>query len=77
MPQASVAVKVTVADPVAPHDPVSDVKLLLHVTPLHTSLADAPPFDPNHAFNCDVLPDPSHSTVLLPDATSIDGDVVS
>ena len=42
-PQASVAVKVTVALPVAPHRSESDVKLSLHQTPEHTSDAVAPP----------------------------------
>ena len=57
------AVKITVAAPVAPHRSLSVVKLLVHTTPEHTSLAAAPPFDESHAFNCAVLPMPSHSTV--------------
>ena len=43
LPQASVAVKVTVTAPVAPHRSLNDDELLLQVTPPHTSLAVAPP----------------------------------
>ena len=63
LPHASVAVKVTVADPVAPQSSLNDVKLLLQVTPLHTSDAAAPPLLASHAFSAAVLPVPSHSTV--------------
>ena len=65
LPHASVAVKITVAAPVAPHKSLKPVKLLLQVTPEHTSLAAAPPLFANHAFNAPVFPDPSHSTVLF------------
>ena len=57
------AVKSTVAAPVAPHRSLSVVKLLLHTTPEHTSAATAPPLDANHALSCAVLPMPLHSTV--------------
>src|SRR5204862_92543 len=42
-PQSSVAVKVTVALPLAPHPSDSAVKLSLQLTPLHASCACAPP----------------------------------
>src|SRR6185369_14045067 len=64
LPQASIAVKVTVADPLAPQPSLNAVKLLLQVTlPLHWSLATAPPWAVSHAFNAALLPAPSHSTV--------------
>src|SRR5258705_7212762 len=44
---------------------------------LHTSDAEAPTFDDNHAFRSAVLPDPSHSTVELEAPGSIVGGVVS
>ena len=50
LPHASVAVKITVADPVAPQSSLNDVKLLLQVTPLHTSVAVAPPLLASHAL---------------------------
>ena len=75
--QSSVAVNVTVALPVAPQSSLKAVKSLLQVTPLHTSLADAPPLASNHAVKAAVLPDPSHSTVSSEDTVSIDGLVVS
>ncbi len=59
-PQASVAVKVTVALPVDPQRSERDVKLFDQVTPLHISEAVAPPLFASHAFNADVLPAPSH-----------------
>ena len=77
LPQSSVAVKVTVADPAPPHEVVIEVKLLDQVTPLQTSVADAPPCEFNHAFNCAVLPEPSHSTVLFEAAGKMTGAIVS
>ena len=62
-PQVSVAVKVTVAEPVAPHVSESEVKLLVQVTFEHASLAEAPPLEANHAFKAVEFPLPSHSTV--------------
>ena len=55
-PQLSVAVKITVAVPVAPQRSDTELKLLLHTTPEHTSLAMAPPLEVNHALNSPVLP---------------------
>jgi hypothetical protein len=43
LPQASVAVNMTVALPVAPQRSESEVKLLVQMTPEHTSDAVAPP----------------------------------
>ena len=50
-PQASVAVKVTVAEPVAPQVSETDAKLLVQVTLEQTSEATAPPFEANQAFS--------------------------
>ena len=61
--QASVAVKITVADPVAPQSSLNEVKLWDQVTAPHASDADAPPLVDNHVFKAAVLPAPSHSTV--------------
>ena len=63
LPQSSVAVNVTVAEPVAPQSSLKPSKSLLQVTPLHTSEAVAPPLLSNQAFNASMLPMPSHSTV--------------
>ena len=76
-PQSSVAVKVTVAVPVAPQRSLRDVKSLDHVTPLHWSEAEAPPLELNHALSSVGLPAPSHSTVMSADSTSMLGFVVS
>ena len=76
-PQSSVAVKVTVAAPVAPQRSLRAVKSLDHVTPLHWSLASAPPLSASQALSWAVLPLPSHSTVMSADATSRLGLVVS
>ena len=43
LPQSSVAVNVTVAEPVAPQSSLKPSKSLLQVTSLHTSDAVAPP----------------------------------
>ena len=64
LPHSSLAVNITVALPVAPHPSVSAVKLFVHVTLLHASLADAPPLEANHAVNAAPFPDPSHCTVI-------------
>ncbi len=63
LPQPSVAVKITVALPVSPQSSDKLVKSFIHVTVLHSSVASAPPFAANHAFNSAKLPAPSHSTV--------------
>ncbi|MFL9594370.1 hypothetical protein ACKC5O_20605, partial [Aeromonas schubertii] len=60
-PQVSVAVKVTVAEPVAPQVSETELKLLVQVTFEQASVAEAPPLEANHAFNADELPLPSHS----------------
>ena len=62
-PQASVAVKVTVAAPVAPHQSLNDVKSFVQVTSEHGSDALAPPWELSQLFNSVVLLEPSHSTV--------------
>ena len=76
LPQSSVAVKVTVAEPVAPQSSLNATKLLLQVTPLQISEAVAPPLLFNHAFRASALPAPSHSTVSS-EAAVISGLVVS
>ena len=48
-PQSSVAVKVTVAEPVAPQSSERSEKSLLQVISPQLSVADAPPFTSNHA----------------------------
>ena len=76
--QSSVAVKVTVADPVAPQPSLNALKSLVHTTgPLHTSEAAAPPLLANHAAKAAVLPAPSHSTVALLASVSMLGGVLS
>jgi uncharacterized protein (DUF736 family) len=77
LPHESVAVNVTVAAPVAPQPSLKTVKLFVHLTPLHTSLADAPPLLANHAANAAVLPCPSHATVKSDASVSIVGAIVS
>src|SRR5688572_20922110 len=77
LPQSSEIVRATVALPVSPQSSLKDVKLLLQVTPLHTSLAAAPPFAASHALSAAVLPAPSHSTVSSDASVSIVGGVVS
>ena len=51
LPQSSVAVKVTVASPVAAQRSLNAAKLLLHVTPLQMSDAAAPPLEVNQALS--------------------------
>ena len=77
LPQSSVAVKVTVALPVAPQSSLSPSKSLDQVTPLQMSLAAAPPWLASQALRASVLPAPSHSTVSSEEAVSMDGAVVS
>jgi hypothetical protein len=77
LPHESVAVNVTVAAPVAPQPSLKPVKLFVHLTPLHTSLALAPPLLANHAANAAVLPCPSHATVKSDASVSIVGAIVS
>ena len=77
LPQSSVAVNVTVADPVAPHSSLSAVKSWLQITLPQMSLAMASPLPANHAFNSSLLPAPSHSTTKSEAATSMLGAVVS
>ena len=76
-PQSSVAVKITVVLPVAPHSSLKLVWLLVQITELQASLADAPPKLSNHACSCAVFPAPSHSTVSSLASTSITGGVTS
>ena len=63
LPQSSVAVKVTLALPVAPQRSLNALKSLVQVTLLHSSVAAAPPLLASQAFSSVVLPAPSHSTV--------------
>ena len=77
LPQSSVAVKVTVAMPVAPQASLKASKSLLQVTSLHASEALAPPLLVSHASRSAALPAPSHSTVASMAAMSMAGAVVS
>jgi hypothetical protein len=77
LPQSSVAVKVTVSDPVAPQRSLKPAELWLNVTAPQLSEAVAPAKLANQALNAAVLPAPSHSTVSSDAAVSIDGLVVS
>ena len=77
LPQSSVAVKVTVAAPVAPQSSLNATKSLLQVTPPQTSEAVAPPLLASQSFNASMLPMPSHSTVASEAIMSMEGLVVS
>ena len=77
LPQSSVAVKVTVAMPVAPQSSLKAAKSLLQVTSLHASDAMAPPLLASHPSRSAALPAPSHSTVASMAAMSMAGAVVS
>ena len=77
-PQASVAVKVTIAEPVALQRSLSVSKLWVQLTdPEQISVAAAPPLDANHAFRDDVFPVPSHSTVRSEAGVVMEGTVIS
>jgi hypothetical protein len=77
-PQASLAVKVTTAEPVEPHRLLSEVKSFDQVTvPEQISEATAPPLEANHAFNAVVFPLPSHSTLWSEAWVVMVGGVVS
>src|SRR5690606_39841805 len=75
-PQASVAVKVTVADPVGPQRSPKAPKSWLQAAPL-TSVAVAPPLEASHASRAAVFPEPSLSTVLSEASEVSSGSVVS
>ena len=77
LPHASVAVNVTVAEPVAPQRSNSAVKSLLQVTGPQASSAVAPPLLSNQAFSSSSLPLPSHSTVEATAGAMMRGGVVS
>ena len=78
LPQSSVAVNVTVAEPVLPQSSLNAVKSLDQVIPVEqASEAAAPPLDDNQACKAAALPAPSHCTVALTAAVSIVGAVVS
>ena len=77
LPQVSVAVKITVAEPVLPQPSLRASKLFDHVTLEQVSEAEAPPLEANQAAKASVLPLPSHSTVALVAAISIVGAAVS
>ncbi|GAA3789839.1 hypothetical protein GCM10022271_22790 [Corallibacter vietnamensis] len=76
LPQPSVAVNCTVADPVSPQSSDKVLKLFVQTTAEQSSVAVAPPLEFNQAFNSAVLPNPSHSTVKLL-ALVISGAIVS
>ena len=77
-PQPSVAVKVTVAEPVSPQPSESVEKLWDQITPEQLSAALAPPFVANQVIKSSVTP-PSilHSMVWSEAAVVITGGVVS
>ena len=75
LPHTSVAVKVTVAAPVAPQRSLKLVKLFVQVTLLQSSLAVAPPWLASHAASCAALPDPSHSVVVSWAAAVMDAEM--
>ena len=77
LPQSSVAVKVTLALPVAPQRSLNALKSLVQVTLLHSSVAAAPPLLANQALISAILPEPSHSTVKSLLVTVIVGAVLS
>ena len=78
LPQSSVAVKITVAAPVAPQRSLRAVKSLLQVTPPHASVAaPAPPLAASQLLRAVVLPRPSHSTVMSMAGLAMAGSVVS
>jgi len=54
-PQASVAVKVTSALPVAPQPSLNAVKLFVHNTGAHSALEAAPPFAPSQFVSSSLL----------------------
>ena len=60
LPQSSVAVQVTIAEPVAPHSSLNAVKSFVMVTSPQASVAATPA---SQLLSFDVLPKPSHSTV--------------
>ena len=77
-PQASVAVKVTSSNPVAPQASLKPVLSLDQVTPEQESDALAPPLFVNHAANAPAgSAVPSHSTVLFAATAVKVGAVVS
>ena len=65
---SSVDVKVTVAEPVAPHSSDKPMKSWLQLTSPQTFDVPGPPLDPSQPLSFDSLPPPSHSTVR-PDAS--------
>jgi len=77
LPQESVAVKITVAEPVLPQPSLNSEKLLDHVTDEQLSDATAPPLEFNQACNASPFPFPSHSTVKLEAEVEICGLIVS
>ena len=60
--EGSVAVKVTLAEPVTPQPSLKAIKLLDQTMP-QASDAIAPPLLPSQVFKAAVFPAPSHSTV--------------
>ena len=73
-PQASVAVQVTNAEPVAPHPSLSSVKLCVIDTVPQTSSAAT---STNQSFRSEIFPEPSHSTVRSWEIIVNSGAVVS
>ena len=77
-PHSSVAVKITLAEPVAPQRSLRQVKSFVQVTdPEQISEATAPPLEANHAFSAAVFPEPSHSTAWSVAGVVITGTVTS
>ena len=75
LPQASVAVKVTVTAAVQ-SEPI-ELKLLVQVTAEHESFATAPPLLASHALRLAWFPEPVHSTVRFEAGVVMTGAVLS
>ena len=76
-PHASLAVKVTIAEPLLPHNLEIDEKSFVQLTAELLSVASAPPFESSQAFNSLIFPFPSHSTVLFSACLLMTGAVFS
>src|SRR5690606_26539019 len=74
LPQASVAVKITVIAVEQSFDKAS--KSFVHVTSEQESEATAPPFEANQSSTAPSLPEPSHSTAMFCAWVVISGAVV-
>ena len=74
-PHPSVAVKVTVAEPVSPHSSESSLKLFDQLTAEQLSVAVAPPCVANQLLRSSIFPLPSHCTVKFEPPVTTGGTV--